>query len=736
MKKYLINLKHIFAFRNYYRQCYLVVIFIISLIYSLVTNQYYLLVINLLLLILVIKNKALFYLLIIILIITSIRIVVRNFNFNQLVEGEIKAIAKVYQVENYQDYQKVYLKIRNGKYYFISEERVYHSGDRLQVNGIISKVSRSNTPNGFDYQQYLKYQNIFGKITLKSVKILSHQFSLNSLHESVSMYIYQNYDSSYSGMLAALLIGNKDQLDDDLQKQINQIGISHLFVISGLHIEVISKTLFVILDKLRLKKRFQNSLIFLVLLFYYLLTSFMVSILRVLISFIFQSFLKKQLRPITIFDRFFLNVVIVLLINPYYLFSYSFILSYLIVFGILLIQKKLKQGRGFKSFIYNNLMISTTSTLISLPIIVNISNEINFLSIIYNLFFIPLITYLILPFSFLTIIIPPLKNIYQYLYAFFRFLTSFCSKLELLTITFPKPSFIIIFIYYLVFLLLIWSLTTKIKLRLVALFLLVIVVWLIQPYLQITNEIHFLSLPTGDATLISTNHQQTNILIDTGDCNAEELVVFLKRKGIRTIDGVIISHGDSDHIGGLASLIDEFKINNVYVGVYDQTSIEYVSHLQKIKMHLVKAGDVIKFNRLVFNVLFPIKDYHNINNNSLVIMAKLFNISILFTGDIEQQAELDLVRKYPHLHFDLLKVAHHGSNTSSSMELLKSYQFKYAIAMNGYSNQFGFPAYNVVRRYQDLIGVKMYNTIDYGTITLIQNPINKKIRFSFSYEKN
>ncbi len=736
MKNCLIKLKSIFAFRNYYKLCHLLVIFSICLIYSLVTKKYYLLVVNLFLVILCLKNKSLIYSLIIIVVILTSRIIITEIIFNQLNEGPINCNATVYKVENKLEYQKVYIKIKKGKLYFISKDLIYQSGDQLHIIGNIERNTTSHTPGSFNYQKFLKYQNIYGKVVINNVYKIGSKFAINSLHESVSKYLYQHYDDSYNSILAALLIGNKDRIDDDLQNKINQIGISHLFVISGLHIEVISKALFLGLNKFKLKKELQNIIVFGVLIFYYILTSLMVSILRVMIGFIFNNFLKKQLKILTVLDRYFFNILIVLLINPYYLFSYSFLLTYVIVFGILLISRYLKREKTLKNFIYNNILISFTSTLISMPIIVNISNEINFLSIMYNLFYIPFITYLVLPLSFLIIICPPIKIIYHYLYSFFVTSISFCSKIDFFTFSFSRPSSIFIFIYYLFFILSTFKFKKKIKITSISIYILLIIIWLLSPYFRITNEIHFLNLPNGDSTLITTNNQLTNILIDTGDVDAEELVGFLKRKGIKKLDGVIISHGDTDHIGGLDSLINEFKIENIYIGIYDYTSIRYLSNIKKINIHLVKTKDIIKINNLSFNVLGPNKNYDDINNNSLVLLGNVFGIKILFTGDIEKKAELDLIKIYPYLKFDILKIAHHGSNTSSSIELLNNYKFKIAVGMNGYMNQFSFPSELIVKRFNNISNVKIFNTVEYGTISIKQNPISKKIKFSFSYKNS
>ena len=136
---------------------------------------------------------------------------------------------------------------------------------------------------------------------------------------------------------------------------------------------------------------------------------------------------------------------------------------------------------------------------------------------------------------------------------------------------------------------------------------------------------------------------------------------------------------------------------------------------------------------MYFKVLWPSSNQLDVNNNSLVIYSEIFNTKFLFTGDIEKEAEIKFARKYKNLCVDILKVAHHGSKTSSINEFLNCVKFRYAVAMNGYQNTYGFPHQTVVKRINGLENVMMLNTIEFGTITFFRKGRNStlKIRTSF-----
>ena len=611
-------------------------------------------------------------------------------------------------------YEKIYIRRKNSldKYYFNISDKYYHIGDLIKIKGNVELPTKEKTPRGFNNQEYLRHQGIIGKIRIIDISIIDHKFHLNYLHEALSRYINNHYDYISKELIAALTIGNKYNMSIELKDNINKLGISHLFVISGLHIELLATLILFFLKKLKNKIKYLITLI--ILIFYYTLAGFGISILRVIIAFIINRILNKQTKVLTPLDKISLNALIVIIINPFNLFSYSFLLSYSIVMGITLLSNLDSFKYKFNSFVLtylkDMLIISINSMLISLPLIMRMGEKINLLLIIYNLFFIPFVSYILLPLSFITLIIPPLSYIYHYIGIFFFKITSFLANITFLEINFPKISIIILILYYLLYAFIIIIKNKRKKSVFSIIYFIFILLIYLSPNLNIHNNVYFLSLPIGDSILIREKYNQTNILIDCGEENSE-LISFLNNNGIRRIDAVIISHGDNDHIGGLDKVIKEKKVKSIFLSYYDKTSQIITKKIldkyqKKIPVYYLKDKDQFMISSFTFNVLSPNHDYGSINDNSLVLYAKIFGYNYLFTGDIEKKAEEDLIKKYPNIDVDILKVSHHASNTSSSMDFLKTYKPRISIAMNGYNNHFGFPNQKTIHNFQSLMIIK------------------------------
>ena len=191
----------------------------------------------------------------------------------------------------------------------------------------------------------------------------------------------------------------------------------------------------------------------------------------------------------------------------------------------------------------------------------------------------------------------------------------------------------------------------------------------------------------GESILISLPHGKGNILIDCYN----NVCDYPKKDGIKNLDLVFISHGHSDHMGAYQELVNNFQVTSTYSSFFDDT--ELLSELKgKYTISLLKSDNKIKFDDLTFYVLGPIRKYTNENDNSLVMKLEIDGFSMLFTGDIEIEAENDLVNKYGNsLKSDILKVSHHGSDTSSSKLFLSYVSPTYLLVSVGRNNFYGFP---------------------------------------------
>ncbi len=231
-------------------------------------------------------------------------------------------------------------------------------------------------------------------------------------------------------------------------------------------------------------------------------------------------------------------------------------------------------------------------------------------------------------------------------------------------------------------------------------------------------EIHFLDVGQGDACFIITPNHKT-ILIDGGgstsssfDVGKDTLIPYLLDRGYTKLDYVFISHFDQDHVGGILSLLEELKVGQIFVGKQEKESENYEEFLGRVKeknlqVREVKKGDKIIIGDVTFHILWPIEkqiEENQLNNNAMVMKLQYKEFSMLFTGDIEEVAEKKILDTYNNdldiLKATVLKVAHHGSKSSSTEEFLKAVNSKVAIIGVGESNMFGHPSDVVLERLQ------------------------------------
>lgn len=254
-------------------------------------------------------------------------------------------------------------------------------------------------------------------------------------------------------------------------------------------------------------------------------------------------------------------------------------------------------------------------------------------------------------------------------------------------------------------------------------------------------EVNFIDVGQGDSTLIRVSNK--TILIDGGgssygetfDVGEQTLFPYLLDRGINTIDYVIVSHFDSDHCQGLNFIMENMKVKNAIISDLGQESNEYNTFLslakkQNTNLVYVKMGDIIKIGDCTIKILFPdnepITDNEK-NNNAIVFKFLWKNISILFTGDIEEKAENKILSLYSdnlgELKSTILKVAHHGSKTSTTKAFLEAVKPQIALIGVGENNNFGHPNSGVIERLES-IGCEIYRTDKYGEISI---KFNKQI---------
>ena len=390
-----------------------------------------------------------------------------------------------------------------------------------------------------------------------------------------------------------------------------------------------------------------------------------------------------------------------------------------------------------------------SANIFIIPILAYTYNEISFVFIISTIIITPILCvtffsgYINLLISF---IFPKISTITMWLskimFGIFNYIANISSKINFLRIQITTPNFIVIAFYYLIVLYFTFLYKKSHKPKIKKCFIIVIVISLVFTIVKNYNrnfEIHFIDVGQGDSTL-SITKQNTKILIDGGgseigdyDVGEKVLVPYLLDRGIKNIDYIIISHFDEDHCGGLVAVIEKLKVKNVIIAKQFKYSSNYEKFIEltqnkKIKLIDVEAGSRINIDTDVYiDVIWPnsnkIINENILNNNSLVCKIKYKNFSMLCTGDVEELAEVQILEQYKGkqiLKSDILKVAHHGSKSSSIDGVLAEIKPQIALIGVGKNNKFGHPNNGVLERLQTL-KCKIYRTDECGEISIIVN---------------
>ena len=579
----------------------------------------------------------------------------------------------------------------------------YKLGDKVSIKGTLKEPSSNTNFNLYSYKKYLLSKRIF--LVLDAEKIELIEKNRNVLYKIKNKIHNRLLGSAY---LNAFILGDNSYIDDNVKKSYQINGISHLFAVSGMHVSFIVLILTFCLKKF---KWYELAMV-LMLLLYAFLTNFLPSIMRSVIFFILCLLKNKFKWKISTFNLFLIMTIFFLFYNPYYIYNIGFIYSFTISGFLIYFSDKLKEKKYFKSLI----KISLLSFLVSLPITIYNNFSINLLSPILNLFFVPFVSLIIFPLSFLIFLLPLFNGVYLFLINVLEQISLFCSNINYFNFIFARPSIYVILIYYIVIVL-----ALKNKKYFIILFLIIIIHYNICKFKK-SLVVTMLDVNQGDCLLISYPHNQGNILIDTGgklfdDSNyiSNNIIIpYVKSLGIKKIDYLILTHGDYDHMGDGINLVNNYKVKNAVFncGEFNELEKELIKVLDKKKINYYSCIKELNIdsNKLYF---LQTKKYNNENDNSNVIYTELDGYKFMFMGDASQEREKDILEKYNLGSIDFLKVGHHGSNTSSSKEFIDKINPKYSIISVGKNNRYGHPNKEVLN---NLNNSKIYRTDQDGSV--------------------
>nr|OTO10283.1 hypothetical protein A5880_000967 [Enterococcus sp. 4G2_DIV0659] len=526
------------------------------------------------------------------------------------------------------------------------------------------------------------------------------------------------------------------------------LGILHLFSLSGMHVTFFVGCFryFILRSGVSVERLFGLQFLFSII--YAGLTGFSVSVVRALIQSMISLSNKQFKWRLSALDCWSLTLLIALVIKPYLLFSVGGQLSYGLSFFILYvypIANRVK-NRYLQMYYFSFLLNISIIPLVGLTFF-----EWQVTSSLFTFLLLPVFEQLILPLlstslliSFVfksNILIHGLEAYFLMQQGLFQWLSQY-STFTLVTGAFSPIFFLIISLCLLLLLHLIYIKSKKNYIISVIFFLMIQ-----NKYFLPTGMLAFIDVGQGDSIFIQTPFHQENILIDTGGkvgfekehwtvkanqkSNAEFSVIpFLKSKGVKYLDKVLISHGDVDHCGDLLTINEKIPIRYLYFPKGTEKKPIFRKMLKKLKQTGTKCVGVLANTNLdssiPLQILAPQNTGTGENKDSMVLYTKIGGRRFLFTGDLEKEGEQQLMKQFSALNIDVLKVGHHGSKTSTDASFIKKINPVEAIISCGRNNRFKHPHEETLHTLKKE-NVKIYRTDQNGMIYYEWTPFSNRL---------
>ena len=580
----------------------------------------------------------------------------------------------------------------------------------IQFTGEYQKPSTNTNLYQFSYQNYLKSQNIHWKIHISNISYFQRSFTLKSqIKNSIQNRIRQI--DEHDTYLSLFLLGSKKNYDDEIYRE---LGISHLFCISGMHFSFFM-SFFLCFFKDRKKAKI---IAFPFMIFYAWIIGFSISVIRVLGTVLFSlSPGKKYLSNHEFYIIFF---CVLLWLNPFRIYDIGFLYSFIVSDALILFSKYLQK----RSTLHKLISMSWISFVASIPITLSHQYELQFTSILWNIIYIPFISYVLFPMAFVVVLFPFCFSIFSFLLSILSWANQVSEKLLPSAIIFRKPSVL----FYVLFVICFYG---KKPLRWKSLAILCLLAILKFSTYFYPYEFVMFDVGQGDSMLI---RGEKNILIDTGgklsyqkekwqekktESYAQRVIIpYLKATGITKIDYLILTHGDYDHMGESIPFVENFPVNHVILNhdEYNDLELELIETLNKRNIKYSKNIKTINAGNLKLHFLNHTV-YDNENDNSNVIYFEFGKLRTLLMGDVGTKVEKELVEQYSLHDIDILKVGHHGSKTSTSKEFMNAITPQYALISVGKNNRYGHPDHQVLNRLKES---HVYRTDKQGSIIIKQ----------------
>lgn len=667
-------------------------------------------------------------------------------NQSATIQGKIVSAPKIrqdakqiYHLSYVVDVQTIKVKQErksvSGKIYLYAQQKDLNNlakiNDTISTSGKIRLIRGYHNTGLIDRELLAREQGIYSSLSTGKapLKILAHDNSFSilkfstAIQQKVLQALQEVMPENNANTIYAMLFGGYNDIDEELLEAFSITGIIHILSVSGSHISLLIGFILNLTQLLRLSRRLSLCSLIAVIVFYAILCGGVPPVIRASVMGLLTAVALHLQRETTASNLLSITALVMLCIDPLLLFHISFQLSFASTAGLVYLMPALRQKFKFlPKFIADNLALTLSAQLMALPIIAWYFNSLSLSSLLANLLIIPPLEFVIilgllgtmiaLCMPFCTVLAQIIFVQASLIFTFASKLTFALAKMPFANVYLPTIPFCLVVIYYLcMFLCLKQFALLKQYAKYIAPILCII--FAICFYLNQKPsdlQIHFIDVGQGDAMLIITPKQHA-ILLDTGgtlnsdfDIGKRVTLPYLRHYGITRLDYLILSHSDADHAGGAKAILAKIPVAHLIIA--DEDLNNYAKVLQiplqdKILQNALIAKADMQFNLDGIDFRFlnsPNAQGKSANEASNIVKLTYHNFSALFTGDLTQAGEQQLLQAHANLQSTILKVAHHGSKTSSSQKFLTAVKPQFAIISAGKYNSFGHPHEEVVER--------------------------------------
>lgn len=623
---------------------------------------------------------------------------------------------------------------------YLKQEPGVKIGMEVQIAGTLKLPDRAGNPGGFDYRRYCRSVGVSGILTGENCAVTDGRYlaareGIRNLRQILSEKIDAAAKADDAGILKAVLLGDRNDLDPGTYELYRKNGISHLLAISGLHMSVIGMGLWKLFRRLGAGYPAAGLVSFLALMVYGALAGFGPSVIRSVfmmgISFLAETCGRTYDRP----SAMCVPLIGILLWRPYLLTQASFQLSFLAVAAVWFpgqyLVRRMKTGKKTES-----VFLSFSIQMMTAPVILRTAFELPAYAGFLNLLVIPLMTLVLVSGilgtagSFLAI---PLGRVLfggaHWILFLYQMLCERVREFPGASLVPGVPAFSAIAAFYCCILAGTWLAAHRGKQWLI--------LWLCGALFLFPSGnsgffITFLDVGQGDGIVISAGNR--TMLVDCGssqkrDPGGECLVPYLKSRGIRHLEAAAVTHGDLDHVNGIRYLLEtsECGISLGRLILSEALKDDPVNHElaalaseRMIPVTYLKAGESpgeILGKKTEILCLSPTGQGRltDRNDGSLVLLFRYEDFSMLLTGDAGTEAERTMEEAGVLCPVTVLKAAHHGSASSTGQEFLEAVRPQYVIFSYGEGNFYGHPAGEVTDRCEAM-GAVRFDTARSGAI--------------------